>query len=296
MKNKVNPILFGFMLASSGALLTACSGTNTKTDSETPTAVAQQSSEISLQAAYEQSLLAHRNSGVIAVDSFESKVRQVVRSELNLDMSDLESAVNGSETQGASLLQRLNELDQKLEAYKHASFKGSEFEQLWSLIPALPVLEERKALKLAVEADSQQPVVLKNDRMAELIDLQLNSLFNSFVISVDALTPETQVFESQLKTQLKAEGLNVSARRPSLILQYFVEAYEVEGGLEVIGDFEFKDRDSKLFKAFSTQVNIENAGQKDVRQAAFERIAKQLSDLMLEQANKRITDVNNAKQ
>lgn len=295
MKNKVNPILFGFMLASSGALLTACSGTDTKTDAKTSAAVSQQATEISLQSAYEQSLLAHRNSGVIAMDSFESKVRQAVRSELNLDLGVLESAVNSSETQDASLLQRLNELDQKLETYKHATFKGSEFEQLWSLIPVLPVLEERKALKLAVEADSQQPVMLKNDRMAELIDLQLNSLFNSFVISVDALTPETQVFESQLKAQLTAEGLNVSARRPSLILQYFVEAYEVENGLEVIGDFEFKDRDSKLFKAFSTQVNIENSGQQDAKQAAFEQIAQQLSDLMLEQAVKRITDVNNAK-
>ncbi len=295
MKNKVNPILFGFMLASSGALLTACSGTDTKTDAKTSAAVSQQATEISLQSAYEQSLLAHRNSGVIAMDSFESKVRQAVRSELNLDLGVLESAVNSSETQDASLLQRLNELDQKLETYKHATFKGSEFEQLWSLIPVLPVLEERKALKLAVEADSQQPVMLKNDRMAELIDLQLNSLFNSFVISVDALTPETQVFESQLKAQLTAEGLNVSARRPSLILQYFVEAYEVENGLEVIGDFEFKDRDSKLFKAFSTQVNIENSGQQDAKQAAFEQIAQQLSDLMLEQAIKRITDVNNAK-
>ena len=295
MKNKVNPILFGFMLASSGALLTACSGTETKTDAKTSAAVSQQATEISLQSAYEKSLLAHRNSGVIAMDSFESKVRQAVRSELNLDLGVLESAVNSSETQDASLLQRLNELDQKLETYKHATFKGSEFEQLWSLIPVLPVLEERKALKLAVEADSQQPVMLKNDRMAELIDLQLNSLFNSFVISVDALTPETQVFESQLKAQLTAEGLNVSARRPSLILQYFVEAYEVENGLEVIGDFEFKDRDSKLFKAFSTQVNIENSGQQDAKQAAFEQIAQQLSDLMLEQAVKRITDVNNAK-
>lgn len=293
MKNKFNLVLFSVIISSSAVLMNGCSSSQSVMSKEAVSPESEQ--EVSLQSTYHQSLLAHRNAGVIASDSFESKVRQQVRTNLALDLNDLQAKARVAESKEV-LLQQLKMLDQKLDLYKHATFKGSEFEQLWSLIPVLPVLEERKTLKLAIHSDSEQPISLKNDRMAELMDLQLNQLFNSFVISVDALTPETQVFESQLKKQLKAEGLNISARRPSLILQYFVEAYEIEGGLEAVGDFEFKDRDSKLFKALSTQVIIESANHTDVNQAAFEKIAKQLSGLMLEQAIKRINDVNNAKQ
>ena len=240
-----------------------------------------------LQAAYDATLLAHRTQGAIAPHSFETQVRTEVRNQQNLDLNQALNTLSEDE-----LHVRLTTLDNQLNRYKHASHKGSEFQQLWSLLPSLPVLEERKAVKLVLSNKVGAPVTADGDRQAYLTDLQLNKLFNSFVISVDALTPETEVFENALIEELKQQGLNISARRPSLILQYFIEMSDAGQGKEVIGDFELKDRSAKLFQSLSTELTASASESATAENVAIKQIADQITRLMLSKTLERINAVN----
>ncbi|MEC7360112.1 hypothetical protein [Vibrio parahaemolyticus] len=279
-------------LLGSVIVLGACSvlpGAQQSTDTnQTMTASFASVQSSALQSAYDATLLAHRNAGEIAPSAFETKVRTAVRSSLSLDLAGVLD--KQSETQ---LKARLAALDSALAKYKNASHKGSEFEQLWSLLPILPVIEERKAVKLVLQNKLGAEINSAADHMITMVDLQLNHLFNSFVISVDALTPETQVFEPLLVEKLTEQGLNISARRPSLILQYFIEMYDTDNGKEAVGDFELKDRSAKVFQSYSTEVAITSTASADAM--AVDRIASELSNLMLEQALQRINDVNQYK-
>lgn len=269
--------------------LAGCSlNATTMTESNTQALESNASQAKQLAENYQQTLLAHREAGAIPAHAFEAKDRQAIRNQLDLDFATLNQQAMEHPDQ---LQNQLLILDQQLENYRHATHQGSEFRQLWSLIPVLPTLEKRKALTLVLATQQAVPENLKNQRMATLMDLQLNYLFNTFVINVDGLTPETQAFEAELVQQLKAQGFNISARRPSLILQYFIEAYDTEQGLEVIGDFELKDRDSKPFQTLSSVITVEH--NTDVpRQIAIKQLTQEVSDLMLQQALQRVQNVN----
>lgn len=271
--------------------LSACGVlTSSPQDGAAHTASSPALSASQLQSAYDATLLAHRNAGEISSHSLEAKVRSAVRHQQNLAVGDTLSRLSETE-----LRQRLSELDSRLEQYHHASHKGSEFLQLWSLLPALPVLEERKAIKLVLQNATGEPIASSADRAAYLMDLQLNQLFNAFAISVDALTPETEVFEEALVAALNQHGLNMSARRPSLVLQYFIEMYDTDEGKEVVGDFELKDRSAKLFQSLSTELKTRASETASAESVAIEQIADEITRLMLTKALERISAVNQYK-
>lgn len=292
-KNRI--ILMNALLIAAGSFaLNGCSQAPVAQADKTssPQVVAVANAKL-FQSQFDYSLLAHRESGAVNPSGFEAQVRTSVRNHLNVDFSALAAQVE-TENGKQQLLQKLAQLDAKLSDFKHASNQGSEFEQLWALIPVLPTLEERKALKIVLAEELAKASPMANEQMAYLMDLQLNRLFNGFSVSLDALTPETQVFENDLLANLKSHGLNISAKRPSLILQYFVELMAEDNQTLLIGDFELKDRDSKIFKAFNEEMSFEHGANKVSQNQIFAQLSQKISALMLQEAMARIQTVNAA--
>lgn len=283
MTNKKH--LMGLLIASCIAI-TACSNqqiANTDNVNETPI------SANTLQNAFNETTLAHRNAGDIKAKSFEAKLRNKVRSELNLDFEYLASASYDQ------LLADLTEVDAHLAKFRYAAHRGSTQEQLWSLVPALPTLERRKALKIALQERFNEQPELTNLKMAELMDLQLNKLFGDFTISLDALTPEIEKFESVLIQALKSEGLNISARRPSLVLEYFIDAYTDEDEVELTADFELKNRSAQTFHKISNVTTYSVEDGKQAQTDAFSILANDITQQLIEKAILRINNVNSVK-
>ncbi|WP_067222443.1 hypothetical protein [Marinomonas gallaica] len=286
MDTRINKHLIGLLLVSSVAL-TACSSHQNAPNSDA-TARTIVTAE-ALEQSFKRNVLAHREQGAIATQSFEAQVRHAVRDHLNLDFTYLASA--DKEQLTADLLQT----DARLSEFVHASNRGSNLDQLWALLPALPALERRKALKIALTSQFDEAPELANERMAELMDLQLNRLFGDFTISLDALTPETEEFEGMLVAGLKSEGFNISARRPSLILEYFIDAYDNEGDIEVIADFELKDRNAQTFHTVSNMTTYKANKEGNAEQKAFDFLASDIAEQLLDKALTRINAVNQVK-
>lgn len=284
MKSKKHFV--GLLVASSIALA-ACSNQQVVTDANQNTSV--EVSSQTLQSIFSEGILSHRKAGEIATNSFESKIRNQVRSDMNINFDYLANASKDE------LLADLENADSRLSMFKHATYRGSALEQLWALLPALPSIEKRKALQIALlERFDEQPK-LANDRMAELMDLQINKLFSSFMISLDALTPETEKFEALLVQELKSEGLNISARRPSLILEYFIDSYSDQGEVELVADFEFKDRSAQAFHSLSSTTTYASSDGQQAQKDAFSLLANDITEQLIEKATHRINDVNSVK-
>lgn len=150
-----------------------------------------------------------------------------------------------------SQMSRLYRLDSRLREHLHATSKGSKLTQLLALLPATPVLFERRLLMADMEAMSGEKVVLPNERLASLMETQFDRLLNRVVISLEAMTPESSAFESGFKKALAQKGFNMSARKPDLTFKYFIELE----GKEVIGDIEMLDAASKTYATVSGQYN-----------------------------------------
>ena len=277
--------LMGLLMAGSVAL-TACSSQQVDPNAQANEAFVSASA---LQSSFSNTALAHRKAGEVAVNSFEAKLRNKVRTELNIDFEYLANASKDE------LLADLNQADTRLNHFKHATHRGSAQEQLWALLPALPTLEQRKALQVALQERFDEAPELANAKMAELMDLQINKLFGDFTMSLDALTPETEKFETSLIKELKAEGLNISARRPSLILEYFIDTYSDLGEVELIADFEFKNRSNQTFHTLSSVTTYSSASGQQAQKDAFSFLANDISEQLIEKATARINDVNRVK-
>lgn len=273
------------LLMCSSVALTACSSNSVDPNANLKV----MTSALSLQNSFEQTTLAHRKAGEIAIGSFEAKLRSKVRADLALDFEHLSSASKDE------LLADLNNIDQRLSLFKHASQRGTAQEQLWALLPVLPTLETRKALQVTLKQRFNESPELSHAKMAELMDLQLNRLFGDFAISLDALTPETEKFESLLVQKLQSEGLNISARRPSLIMEYFIDSYAEEGEVELVTDFEFKDRSAQTFHALSNVASYSSSEGDQARDDAFSTIANDVTEQLLNKALHQINAVNSVK-
>lgn len=190
----------------------------------------------------------------------------------------------GASTQKALLLSQLRMLDAQLPDYKHATYRGSEFEQLRSLSPVLPSLEARRVFaQIWLDRFGALPA-LPNARMAELMDLQLSALFSRMSVSLDALTAETAAFESGLRAGLVNAGLNISARRPSLMVRYYIEQYVEGGEIVLVNDIEINHRDTGRLAHFGEELVFELAeGETNAQglDVAYDALGRALVDLIL---------------
>lgn len=233
--------------------------------------------------------------------SLEQQLRQKVRDSLDLllefDLVRIEDRYDAvkkhysatytvdTPTQRALLQQQLHQLNQQLLDYRHATDQGSELDQIWSLAPALPTLESLRIVKAVwVELFGDLPD-LQHPHLALLMDLQLKALFGRMNVSPDSLTAETAAFEPALIVALRESGLHVSARRPSLMVRYYIEQYVEEDVIELITDIELNSRSGELFARFNDEIFVEFEPEEpldEVKEKAYALLANHLKDLILD--------------
>jgi hypothetical protein len=195
------------------------------------------------------------------------------------------------ETLETALLTHLTKLDAQLADYKHASYLGSELDQLFTLVPVLPTLEQYRVTHMALLDQFGRAPVLPHALMADAMENQITRLFNAMNISMDALTAETEQYEHHLSMALTAAGFNVSARRPSLMVRYYIEQYVEPGLVELVNDIELNHRDASRFDQFSEGVLVEGE-QGDGVAIAYAQLAEALVALVLNRMHSHIRDFN----
>lgn len=201
-----------------------------------------------------------------------------------------------TQVQRSLLLDQLLNLDQQLADYKHASYRGSAMNQIWSLAPVLPTLEARRQLLVVWQQLYGDQPELPHQRMAELMEYQLTALFNTLNLSMDALTTESSEFERHLTQGLNAAGFNVSALRPSIILEYYLEKYTEDTLFELVADIELLHHDGEPFAHFSDVIFIDLEEQ-SLRQSAaldlaFTQLGEHLATLVLDDLQDHIIQFN----
>jgi len=186
-------------------------------------------------------------------------------------------------------------LDQHLRNYVHVSDSGSNLNKLLSILPALPAIELKQQLAVyASHFSGQKAQALPNDRLAELLNLELSNSFSGLVLSLSSTTDESKPFEKALSRQMMASGLNMSAYKADLIVKYFIENdVESKNGLNnvtLVGDSEMLDSNGRSFATVGNEYQAFNVDQ-DVAinqaLAAFsEDMVTVVSDSMTEFMNK----------
>ena len=200
----------------------------------------------------------------------------------------------------SDLLNNLNEratlLESQLKDYQHASQKGSNLAQLMSLSPVLPTLEELKLLnEISMSFGAPLPP-LKKQVLADLMNDQITRLFSGLVFSVDALTAETEKLELALTLALQNSGLNVSARRPDLLLKYYIEieteVVDKYTQVSLESDIEMINRDSSNFETFNQSITAENIIPEAAQAGAFDQLAIKLKQTITQKLENYVEEVN----
>ncbi|WP_173291981.1 hypothetical protein [Thiosulfativibrio zosterae] len=195
-----------------------------------------------------------------------------------------------------NLNERANLLESQLKDYKHAIHKGSTLAQLMSLSPVLPTLEELKLLnEISLTFGAPLPP-LKKQLLADLMNDQITRLFSGLVFSVDALTAETEKLELALTLALQNSGLTVSARRPDLLLKYYIEIeteiVDKSTKVSLDTDIEMINRDSSNFENFNRSVAAENLIPEAAQANAFDQLAIELKQTITQKLENYVEEVN----
>lgn len=191
------------------------------------------------------------------------------------------------QSQANDLYDRLSILNDQLAEYKHTSQKGSTLEQLLSLVPVLPTLEERKVLLAELKALNNETPRMSNDQMAKMMDMQTTKLFDDLMFGVDALTADTEMLERQFVKALRKTGLTVSSRHPDLLLKYYLEPdmEEVEGQQLLLttmtNDIEFLTGDSLPFATLSSETEGQAKTKMASENQALDSLANEITDTIL---------------
>ena len=254
------------------------------------------------------------NQPTFDTQDLEAQLRSLIRQKLTLDKNirfsykteetyvDIENRkffvlVSLAKT---DILNNLNEraslLETQLKDYQHASQKGSNLAQLMSLSPVLPTLEELKLLNEISLTFGAPLAPLKNQMLADLMNEQITRLFSGLVFSVDALTAETEKLELPLTLALQNSGLTVSARRPDLLLKYYLEVttenLEKSTKVSLDSDIEMINRDSSNFDNFNQSVSAENMIPEAAQAQAFDQLAIQLKKTITQKLENYVEEVN----
>jgi len=209
-------------------------------------------------------------------------------------MASLNKQVFGQK-QG-SQQKRLAVLDKQLLDYLHVSQKGSHFDQLLSVLPALPTLEERQILKNYQAQLTGKPISLPQDRLAYQLNRQITILFDNLITGIEASTPDTKPNGDELAAALKQKGFNVSARRPDLLIKYYIESDDEStsgnNSVTLTNDIEVLNRDDSQMLTISSETTGQAKTKAAARAQAFAKLAQQVEDRVVDKAIKYIQAVN----
>ncbi len=184
----------------------------------------------------------------------------------------------------------LAQVDAHLKYYTHVSGNGSSLTQMLSILPALPTLELRSKLKyyLAEMGAENKNIILPNDQQANLLDLQLSNKFSDLVMTIDATTDDSLHYEYALTKQLQKVGFNLSARKPDLLVKYFIEKEDtVQNGLHkvvLVTDAEIVDNKGVTIATVSQEYQALNSSEKLALESALQHFSTDIMAVVVASA------------
>jgi hypothetical protein len=197
---------------------------------------------------------------------------------------------------GAILQTHTQHLASQMQDYLDVSSKGSHLQQVMSMAPALPTLmayQRNQALLanqfgLAPEAESMQ--------LVSLFNRQFDHLVRGMIVRVDAVTRETEGYDTVFKQALVDQGYNLSARRPDVTLRYFIEPQTTGvDGAELLADVELIGVNGQAVATLSDVYQGQGETPKLAERAAVRQLSAQITTSLVERVNgyaQKVNDVN----
>lgn len=184
-----------------------------------------------------------------------------------------------------NLQKQLVVYDNHLRNYIHVSSQGSNLSQALSILPALPTLEARKRIKGYLEIVKRQQVKMPGDDLAFLLDRQLTNKFDEMVVSLNAQTRDTEKYESLILKSMKDRGFNMSARKPDLMIKYFVEPdFSDEGEMKkliMVTDAEMIGEKGDTFASISKEYQGLSRFEQDATQQAIDAFCDDITEVLV---------------
>lgn len=175
------------------------------------------------------------------------------------------------------------ELDKHLRHYVHVSDKGSDLRKVLSILPSIPTIELKNQLSVYLQQLNANKSVkeLPNDRLAELLEVELSNSFAGLVASLSATNDESEIFERKLSKQMIVSGLNMSAYKSDLIVKYFIEDDTEQSKnltkVTLVADSEMIDSNGRTFAT----IGGEYVGQDTDKSLALKQALSGFSDDMV---------------
>ncbi|HBQ45013.1 MAG TPA: hypothetical protein DD716_05120 [Thiomicrospira sp.] len=136
----------------------------------------------------------------IVVETFENPITGKISVWTQLNKADLVTHFKGL----------LSSTDAHLANYIHPSTKGDNLTQAIAILPALPTLLSRQELIDYINyfSKEEQNIELKNDQLANLLNLNLTNRLSSTIIALSASANESEQFEPKLQAEMEKQGFN----------------------------------------------------------------------------------------
>ncbi|MDR9498300.1 MAG: hypothetical protein RI556_03925 [Hydrogenovibrio sp.] len=197
---------------------------------------------------------------------------------------------------GDILQTHTQQLATQMRDYLDVSSKGSHLQQVMSMAPALPTLMayQRNQTLLANQFDLAPET--ESAQLASLFSRQFDRLVRDMIVRVDAVTRETEGYDTVFKQALVDQGYNLSARRPDVTVRYFIEPQTtgVEGA-ELLADVELIGVDGQAVTTLSDVYQGQGETPKLAERAAVRQLSAQITTSLVENAYgyaQKVNDVN----
>ena len=178
------------------------------------------------------------------------------------------------------VVNRLTTLDNDLLQYLRLSASSNAFNQLKKLMPALYNIEERRGLLQLLKINKIPAPLLKNSRLADLLDKQISRVATDLKFNMKALLREGKDYEADLINSMEQQSLTFTAKPPDFILDY---QFGKAGQDKTTGDWLFYGKISllDLLKMNIASADIEMSENADsaeqAQRQALAKMAKALS-------------------
>lgn len=170
---------------------------------------------------------------------------------------------------------RMAEIERHLSDYRHVGEDGERIIQLRVILPALPEVEEYKALRV-VAAKLGASVKPKQTPIALLLDRKITILFNEFLVMLDDRIPEAVEYEADFAEALRKKGLQISAKQPDLVLKYIIERtgeYQEDQPLGLSAKIDMLDPRQVAYASYEGAIELENTLTPEIERKALDLFA-----------------------
>lgn len=177
----------------------------------------------------------------------------------------------------ARFAKRMKEIESQLREFIYMGDSGLRIQQLQTLLPALPLIEEYRRYQLWLK-EEENPLVTAMDR-------KLTILFHRLLVTLEESIPESLAYEKALKDALQEQGVSVSAKQPDLVLEYYMDTNQSKAGVQALVNMVLLQQDESRFADYQKQFSLDSLSEEEKKQwvdAVSEAVYQALQERLIE--------------